>query len=394
MCKNFSKIVVSFALFFVFAFGCLLSASNGYVSKVNFVGYKQLLITSSKETPSSLLEFFVDLFSPLFAKDETCDEEVKTNNETTNNNKRIEVYISGRPIGFSLSSSGVVVVEKSVVVSTGGEEDPLKGSDILAGDILIEIEGESVYSGADVVDKVNKFVANKERLSVAVLRGEKKIETTVKPALDSLTGTYRLGLWVRDNAVGVGTITYIDLDGNFCALGHPVTDIDTGVIIPVNDGQVFKCSIVGVVKGKRGVAGELRGLFLQSQNAVGKIDKNSSNGLFGCVHKDRMSEFCGQKMELAHADEIKIGKAKILTTVDGSEPAFYDIEIVKNNYVNAEQNKCMIIKVVDSALIEKTGGIVQGMSGSPIVQDGKLVGCVTHVFINDPTKGFADFIKQ
>ena len=162
--------------------------------------------------------------------------------------------------------------------------------------------------------------------------------------------------------------------------------------MPVLGGRVYKCSIIGVKRGEKGNPGELKGLFLKNANTVGGVTKNKSSGVFGTLDEEQKNNFMGERMEIALPREVKMGEAHIVSTIDGISPKKYAIEIVKTNYTSSNGEKCMVIKITDPALLDVTGGIVQGMSGSPIVQNGKLIGCVTHVFISDPTRGFASFI--
>ena len=387
--KILKKLYV-FVLVVVSLFGGVFSC----LSKKNTVGvelnpqYLHLALQMNK--PESFVDWIVELISPIFGIEQQKEVGFQEKTEVVAEQKY--VYVSGKPIGFSLSSCGSVVVETSVVNAETGEMNPLRDADIMPGDIIVKIENESVCAGADIIQIVNRLAPEKASLSVSVRRGDKVVDSIVYPAFDKLTGSYRLGLWVRDNAVGVGTMTYVDEENKFYALGHPVVDIDTGVVIPANNGELYKCSIVGVNKGKRGIAGDLKGLFLQSKNGVGCIEMNTESGLVGRLSDGVQSEYKGEKCRIASVGEVEIGYAKILSTIDGGTPQYYDIEIVKTNYVNQQGRNCMIIKVVDEKLIEKTGGIVQGMSGSPVIQNGNLVGCVTHVFVNDPTRGFADFV--
>ena len=299
------------------------------------------------------------------------------------------VYVSGYPIGFSIDGDGAVVVEKSAVITKEGHKNPTETVDVQIGDIIKEVNGVKVSSG----ETISKVINSEENLgkpaSLLVERNGQKFLVEVVPEFDVFASSLRLGLWVRDNAIGVGMITYVTESGEFAALGHPITDIDTGAILPVGGGSVYRCSIIGADKGERGNAGELKGLFLKSSNTVGEVTKNNQTGVYGKIETEHMNGFFGERMEIALPEEVEMGPATILTTVDGLSPKSYDIEIVKTKYTAQDGSKCMVIRIVDEELKAKTGGIVQGMSGSPIIQNGKVVGCVTHVFISDPTKGFA-----
>ncbi len=306
---------------------------------------------------------------------------------------RQSVYISGKPIGFSIEGDGVVVVTIGEVKTKDGYVDsPCKNAGIEVGDIIKKAEGMSVTSGERLIDIVNSRQGGMCRLELE--RDKKSLFVDVEPLFDEIALSYRLGVWVRDSAVGIGTVTYVTENGEFGALGHPVSDVDTSTIIPVESGDVYKCSVVGVKKGEKGTPGELKGLFLKSSNKIGELILNDESGITGSFIGEKNSNAyrSSELMEVAFQKEVKNGEARVLTTIDGGTPSWYDIEIIKTNHINNYGNRCMVIRITDKELLAKTNGIVQGMSGSPVVQDGKLVGCITHVFVNDPSKGFADFI--
>ena len=307
--------------------------------------------------------------------------------------ERLKVYVSGRPIGFSIDGAGVVVVTMGEIkTSEGYVNSPCLDAGIQSGDIIKKVDGIDITSGERLIDVVNS--RNGGLCNIEFVRDGESRVVGVQPVFDEFALSYRLGVWVRDNAVGVGTVTYVTQDDSFSALGHPITDLDTSTIFPVGDGSVYKCSIIGVKKGVKGEPGELKGLFLKTSNEVGMVLSNTTAGVRGrFVSGEASAMFKDSELaEVALRKEVKAGDASIYTTIDGSEPKHYKIEIIKTNHINAYGNKCMVIRITDEELLARTNGIVQGMSGSPIIQNGKLVGCVTHVFINDPAKGFADFI--
>ncbi|MCM1195331.1 MAG: SpoIVB peptidase, partial [Firmicutes bacterium] len=235
-------------------------------------------------------------------------------------------------------------------------------------------------------------IANKSNgkpLGIKYLRDGAMHEGTIVPKLDLTTKRYRLGLWSKDSSSGIGTLTYVRSNLNFGSLGHPITD-QSGNIIECVNGGVFGCVIDGVEKGRKGAAGELKGSF-NFEKRVGNIYANNKFGAFGTFNS--LPKFCKETISVADINEIRPGKAEIFCTLDDNERESYEIEIVKVSAQNSRDDKGMVIRVTDEALLEKTGGIVQGMSGSPIVQNGKLVGAVTHVFVNDPTRGYGIFAK-
>ena len=304
------------------------------------------------------------------------------------------VYVSGYPIGFSIDGAGAVVVEKSAVITSSGYKMIADEAGIEIGDVIKKVNEVSVTSGESITGEVNKEENINKPVKLTIERKGKEIIKEIVAEYDTFANGYRLGLWVRDNAVGVGMMTYVDDNGFYGALGHPITDIDTGSIIPVSFGKVYKCSIIGVTKGEKGAPGELKGLFLKNSNTIGSVEKNEKVGVFGTLDKDNVPSYVYKKLEIARDAEVKMGPATIVSTIDGVSPKEYKIEIVKTNHTSSDGDKCMIIRILDEKLLLATGGIVQGMSGSPIIQNNKIVGAVTHVFVNDPKKGFANYISS
>ena len=297
-------------------------------------------------------------------------------------NEKVMVYLGGYPLGFTFRCNGVLVVAIS--------NDNV--SNLLEGDIIKKINNFDVFSVEDISDVLNNKIKKLEELDLLVVRKNEEQKAKIKPIFDNATNEYKLGLWIRDDAAGVGTITYIRKDNlRFGALGHPVCDIDTGSIMPVSSGNIFKCNIVGFKKGNKNDPGELKGLFLRNGSVLGALDKNYKNGVYGTFNNEKLDLVDKRVVEVADRNEIKSGKASIRCTIDGCEPQEYEIEIVKTYFQTGRDTKSMFIRVTDKELLERTGGIVQGMSGSPIIQNGKLVGAVTHVFVSDPTKGYGIF---
>lgn len=298
-----------------------------------------------------------------------------------------EVYLGGYPLGVDIGTEGVIIMGVGNVVTDKGLASPLKNADIKCGDILLAINENSVKKPSDITEILSKSKSKEVRIKVK--RGENTFEEKATVVYDALTREKRLGLSVKENISGVGTLTFITDDKRFGALGHHITDPETGMTSQLNEGKIYECSIVGVVKGVNGRAGELRGAYNRYGKPIGYIDNNNSFGIFGQYDAD-ISGF--EKKQVASASEIKHGKAYIYTTIDGKTPEYYTIDIIKTNNQQSPEVKSMVISVTDNRLIEKCGGIVQGMSGSPIIQNGKIVGAVTHVFVNDATKGYGVYI--
>ncbi|MGN0553075.1 MAG: SpoIVB peptidase [Oscillospiraceae bacterium] len=292
----------------------------------------------------------------------------------------------GEPFGIKLLTDGVIVVEVSSFETENGFASPGENSGLKPGDIIKSIDGIEVSSNDDVEDIISS--SDGKALKVCAVRSERDFTTWLYPQVSSVDNKYRAGIWVRDSSAGIGTMTFYDPETKqFGGLGHPVCDIDTGELMPLNSGEVVKVSISGVKKGKSGSPGELMGGFISSFS-IGTLTDNTSVGLFGTL-----DDFSGgsEALPLGMSSEIKTGKAYIYTTISGTRPQKYEIAIEKIDRSGSEDSRDMVIRVTDERLLRESGGIVQGMSGSPIIQDGKLVGAVTHVFINNPTKGYAIF---
>ncbi len=292
----------------------------------------------------------------------------------------------GNPFGIKLLTDGVIVVEVSGFETEDGFKAPAAEAGIKTGDIIKTVNGEKVSSNDDIERLVSG--GGGELLTIKLERESKNIFLNVKPKLCTSDNSYRIGLWVRDSSAGIGTVTFYNPEtGVFAGLGHPVCDVDTGNILPLSKGEVVNVTVNGIKRGTAGAPGELLGNF-SSASAIGSLELNCEDGLFGVI-----SSFTpyNEAIPLGMRQEIEVGEAYIYTTIKGNKPQKYKIVIEKIDLHDSKGSKNMIVRVTDKDLLEKTGGIVQGMSGSPIIQNGKLVGAVTHVFVNNPTKGYAIF---
>ncbi|MCI8728248.1 MAG: SpoIVB peptidase [Clostridia bacterium] len=290
------------------------------------------------------------------------------------------VYLGGVPLGINVKAEGLIITAKQDVITSHGIETPFDTADIKSGDILVSIDGVAVHTQKEIEDAVG----DKDNVTVVIARGGKKYSYAVKTAEDVLTGRKKIGLWLRDGISGIGTLTYVDPSNmRYGALGHPI-DESTEYI----GGAIYGANIYGYIKGEKGKAGELSGSYDPS-DVIGSIDKNNKFGIFGKYRGDIASK---EMIPLGSKSTVKPGKAHIYTTIDGCCSKRYEIEIIKCNVQNKADSKGMVIRITDKELLERTNGILQGMSGSPIIQNGKLIGAVTHVFINDPTKGFGMYI--
>jgi len=296
----------------------------------------------------------------------------------------------GQAIGVALQTSGVLVVGTSDL-SGGQEPNPARQAGIKPGDLIHTVNGDQIESATHLALVVNENGA--KPLRIGVERQDQHLNFDVQPAIDRLDGNYRLGIWVRDSTAGVGTLSFYDpKDGSFGALGHAITDIDTGMALTVAEGQILQAQVVDVQRGERGTPGELKGSFLKDKIILGSITKNNVFGIYGAMGKPIEASLYPQGLPVGARSMVHPGKATILSTVEGGQTREYEIEIVRCTPQNKAAQKGIVIKVTDPQLLSKTGGIVQGMSGSPILQDGCIVGVVTHVYVNDPTHGYGMYI--
>ncbi len=284
----------------------------------------------------------------------------------------------GTPFGIKLRTQGVIAVSVN-------EDSPAEECGIKQGDLILSVNGMTVSSNSEVCSAIQLCP---DECEIILQRGDSEKLMTVVPYEDC--GIYKIGIWVRDSAAGIGTMTYYNPeDGGYGGLGHPVSDVTTGELMPLASGEITEADISGVTKGIPGEPGELCGT-LRAGSAIGTIDLNTQCGIFGCVGSAPTE---GEVLPMAFRQEVRTGAATLLTTVNGSTPQEYDIEIEHINICDMESSKSMVIRITDRELLDITGGIVCGMSGSPIIQDGKLVGAVTHVFLNDPQRGYAVFCE-
>ncbi len=306
----------------------------------------------------------------------------------------VKLIPSGEAIGVKIETKGLLIVGMSSITSTDGKRmSPAADAGFEVGDIILEIDNNKVEVENDIVNYLNGKNIKDDMVNVLVERAGNRINISVKPALSSDEKTYKLGLWVRNSITGVGTMTFFDPKSKtFGALGHGITDVDSGVLMDVNKGTILKSSVASVQKARKTAPGEIIGLFYENDEPYGKIDKNTNFGIYGKISNTREVKK-SKPVSIGLNYQVKEGPAKILTTIEENIIEEFDIEIQKVIRQNNAGSKSMLIKITDPQLLEKTGGIVQGMSGSPIIQDGKLIGAVTHVLINDPTRGYGIFIE-
>ncbi|MBU8907742.1 SpoIVB peptidase [Desertibacillus haloalkaliphilus] len=307
----------------------------------------------------------------------------------------IKVIPGGQSIGVKLNTVGVLVVGHHLVQTDEGEKSPGELAEIEVGDMITKINGEPIEKMSQVASYVQDAGEKGKELEMEINREQETLTKKLKPLKAKGEDSYRMGLYIRDSAAGVGTLTFYDPESKkYGALGHVISDIDTKKPITVNDGQIIRSSVKSIEKGANGDPGEKLANFSKERQVLGTITKNSPFGIFGELTTDEVrNNVQDQEMPIALASQVKEGPAKILTVVEGEEVKEFDVEVVSSVPQKFPATKGMVIKVTDSKLLEATGGIVQGMSGSPIIQDGKVIGAVTHVFVNDPTSGYGAHIQ-
>ncbi len=311
---------------------------------------------------------------------------IPVKNTIITNSKRQYVVPGGELFGIKLYTDGVIIVDLEEIETESGLVCPGKTADIKIGDIVKSVNGTEVTSSAHFSKILQE--SKGQEIEITVLRKSKTVKLLFRTVKEKDSGIYKAGLWVRDSTAGLGTVTFYNKTNNtFAGLGHPIYDVDTNEIMPVKTGVMADVTLTGLTKSTFGNVGELCGRMSGQNNGI--LCLNDETGIYGYSITER-----ADSLPVAVKQEIKEGKAQIRCTVQNAEPQYYDIEITKIYSNSSSVNKDMIIKVTDEKLLNITGGIVQGMSGSPIIQDGKLVGAVTHVFVNNPKQGYAIFAER
>ncbi|WP_312091218.1 SpoIVB peptidase [Aminipila sp.] len=298
----------------------------------------------------------------------------------------------GQSVGVKMDVKGVLIVGlQEIETITGEVVNPGLLSGLQIGDTILEINGQKVYRAAEVQNVVNKI---RGEVLLKLKRKNDIMEISLTPVVAKADNMYKLGIWVKDKTAGIGTLTYYDPQNNcYGALGHAITDPETSAILPVAEGELVNSKVESVKQGRAGDPGEIRGIFYEADDPLGSLEKNSEFGIFGNLYGKIDHPFYDKPLPIGYQDSVKVGPAYILTTLDNNQVECFEIEIEKVNRQVKPGTKSMTIKVTDEGLLKKSGGIVQGMSGSPIIQNGRLVGAVTHVFVNNPEKGYGIFIE-
>ncbi|MCI8961671.1 MAG: SpoIVB peptidase [Clostridia bacterium] len=302
----------------------------------------------------------------------------------------VEVVPLGGLIGMKLYTNGVLVVGMSEIYGENNQVyKPYENSGIKEGDTITKINGENIVSTDDMTECIN--ASKGKEINITYIHNNKTLETKITP-VETDKNNYKVGLWVRDTAAGVGTATFYDKNtGNVAMLGHGILDVDTEELIDISDGKVTNTSVVSIIKGENGKTGRIQGI-VEGEKEIGTISKNTYYGVYGKLYNvNELKRNTSNSVKIALRNEIKTGEATLMCALDNGEVKEYTVEIQKIYLNNNSNNKSMLLKVTDKELLEKTGGIIQGMSGSPILQDGKLIGALTHVLVQNPTQGYAVF---
>lgn len=334
---------------------------------------------SSKYETAGTFELNLNLFGTIPVKEIDVNVIPKT-----------KVVPMGNLIGAKLYTSGVLVVGMSEIQGDDQQKHkPYEGSGIEEGDMIVEMDSKKIANTDELVETVNS--SKGKAIQIKYVRNDETITTSIQP-IKSEDNEYKLGLWVRDAAAGVGTLIFYEPStGKFAALGHGIVDVDTGDIINIANGELVTSNLVAIKKGEKGTPGEIKG-SIDSGVTIGNISKNTNFGVFGLVsNKNNLNLNGAKEYEVALRSEIQTGEAEIICELENGKKEQYKIEISKIYTSNNYDNKSMMIKITDERLLQKTGGIIQGMSGSPIIQNGKFVGAITNVLVSDPTTGYAIF---
>lgn len=301
-----------------------------------------------------------------------------------------EVLVSGSPVGIYMETKGVLVIDSGEITDREGIRRTPAEHIIQSGDYICEIDGKVLTGKRQLMQLVRENQG--EPMELQVIRHQETIKLEMTP-VETEDGSYKLGIWVRDNIQGIGTLTYVEPNGTFGALGHGISDADTGERLEISDGDLYRADILSIRKGTAGTPGELRGVInYREENRIGTICGNSQYGICGQMEPGKYTESM-KKIPTGLKQEIQTGKAEIRCDI-GDGIREYQCEILEIDSNARDTNKCFVLRITDDDLLSRTGGIVQGMSGSPVLQNGKLIGAITHVFVNDPTKGYGIFIEN
>lgn len=315
-------------------------------------------------------------------------QQAEASTETVSGNT---VLLGGMPVGIYMETDGVMVLNTEQIQSIDGKEYEPAANLVRSGDYITAVDHQEISGKKDLLEAVEEI--SDDSVVLTVRRGDEMMDVKISP-VEYAPGQYRLGIWVRDNVQGLGTVTFLTDKSRFGALGHGIHDTDTNVLMSISDGTVYRTSIQDIIKGADGSPGSMEGIIVYNNyNVLGTIDKNTEAGIYGSI--EQIDELFEEQIpiETAAKEEIMTGSASIRCFID-NELKEYEIQVTDVDMSGSEINKGLVIQVTDPELLEKTGGIIQGMSGSPIIQNGKLIGAVTHVFVQDSTMGYGIFIEN
>ncbi len=355
----------------------LLDPSNIPASQIKISGSQPFQMLGTKE---GSYQMEIRLFGFLKVKDVQVD--------VVGENYAIPC---GTPVGIYLKSNGILVIGTGTLTGADGMSiEPAYGI-LRSGDYIEAINGRPQAKKEQLEEAEDQ--AGDSRVTLRIRRGQEEMNVSIDPVEDE-DGRYKLGAWVRDDTQGIGTMTYLDLNGHFGALGHGISDSDTGGVVEIQDGALYETQILGIERGDPGTPGVMSGVIYYGPGSLlGQIDANTETGIFGTAGENLRSRVAGEPIPIGYRQDVKIGPALLRSSVSGTVKD-YQIEIRKVDQSSSHRTKSIVFEVTDPALLDLTGGVIQGMSGSPIIQDGKLVGAVTHVFVQDPTKGYGIFIEN
>ena len=299
----------------------------------------------------------------------------------------------GHSVGVQMDVKGVLVVGLEEIRTMDGDTvNPGLAAGLQIGDMILAVNGENVYKAREVEQLVNEI---QDEVSLKIQRKNKVMNVELMPVVNAEDGLYKLGVWIKDKTAGIGTLTYFDpVNMTFGALGHAICDPETGAVLTVGTGQLIQAKVQSVKEGKSGEPGEIQGVFYEVESPLGDLKVNSELGIFGDSYHSIENPLYNKPLVTGTKEQVEKGRAYILTTLENNQIERFEIEIEKIYKRDKESNKNMKIKVTDERLLEKSGGIVQGMSGSPIIQNNRIIGAVTHVLVNDPTRGYGIFIEN
>lgn len=385
---------IYFALFLSFSYISLLNAIPDSISvergnDISIGGY--LPVTKTVKSEDGAVESFSPNVCGTYQLECKLFGLIPVKDVTVNIVDSSQVIPCGMPIGIYIETAGVLVIDTGEVEDTNGNTQCPSRHILKKGDYIEKVNQEEVENKEELIAAINQ--CNGEAVILSVIRDGEEMECEIRP-VSSGDGKFKIGAWVRDDLAGIGTMTYVDGDGNYGALGHGISDTDTESVVDIKQGTAYLTEILSIVKGKKGTPGELVGqIQYDSSHKIGTILQNTTEGIFGNLEvlPDDLQDI--PAMSIGYKQEIENGPAQIIVELDG-EKKYYDIEIESVDMNAQAANKSICLRVTDGELLEKTGGIVQGLSGSPIIQNGKLIGAVTHVFVNDPAKGYGIFIEN